>query len=189
MNKLTDYQSLQVKGVNLNPVEFVIFDLETTGLSPDRDAILEIGALVVRDDLITSETFETLVQPKRRIPFYISKINGITDRMVQHAPSIEEALPSFLEFVAGRQLVAHNASFDIGFVKANAARLGLEAPVRATCTVQLSRKAFPNESRHNLDAICTRLGIVATNRHRALDDVEVTAKAFLEFRRRLLVKA
>ncbi len=170
-------------------MEFVIFDLETTGLSPDRDAILEIGAMVVRNDELTTETFETLVQPGRNIPFYISKINGITDKMVQHAPRIEEALPKFLEFVAGRQLVAHNASFDIGFVRSHAARLGIEAPIRATCTVQLSRRAFPNESRHNLDAICTRLGLIATNRHRALADVEVTAKAFLEFRRRLLVKA
>jgi DNA polymerase III subunit epsilon len=167
-------------------VEFVIFDLETTGLSPERDAILEIGALVIRDDTITDEVFETLVQPNRRIPFYITKINGINDRMVQHAPGIATALPSFLEFVAGRQLVAHNASFDMGFIRANAVRLGLEAPIRATCTVQLSKKAFPNEARHNLDAICTRLGIQASNRHRALADVEVTAQAFLEFRRRLL---
>ncbi len=167
-------------------MEFVIFDLETTGLSSERDAILEIGALVVRDEQITEEIFETLVQPKRRIPFYITKINGITDRMVQHSPGIETVLPSFLEFVAGRQLVAHNASFDMGFLRANAARLGLEAPVRATCTVQLSKRAFPHESRHNLDAICARLGIEANNRHRALADVEMTAQAFLEFRRRLL---
>lgn len=173
----------------LRLVEFVIFDLETTGLSPDRDAILEIGALVVRDECITNEVFETLVQPRRQIPFYISKINGITDRMVQHAPPIEEALPRFLEFVAGRQLVAHNASFDIGFIRSHALRLGLEAPIRATCTVQLSRKAFPQESKHNLDAICARLGLKATNRHRALADVEVTAQAFLEFRRRLLTRA
>ena len=181
-----DQTNAQVSNCYCNVVEFVIFDLETTGLSPERDAILEIGALVVRDDLITAEVFETLVQPKRKIPFYITKINGINDRMVQNAPSIETALPSFLEFVAGRQLVAHNASFDIGFVRANAVRLGLEAPIRATCTVQLSRRAFPNESRHNLDAICTRLGITTNNRHRALADVEMTAKAFLEFRRMLL---
>jgi DNA polymerase III subunit epsilon len=170
-------------------VEFVVFDLETTGLSPERDAIVEIGALVVRDEQITSETFETLVHPRRNIPFYISKINGINDRMVQNAPTIDEALPEFLEFVAGRQLVAHNASFDIGFVRASAARLGLNAPVRATCTVQLSKRAFPQESRHNLDAICARLGLQASTRHRALADVEVTAQAFLEFRRRLLQKA
>jgi DNA polymerase III subunit epsilon len=173
---------------NLSFVEFVIFDLETTGLSPERDAIVEIGAMVVRDEQITAETFETFVHPQRSIPFYVSRIHGITDRMVQGAPRIDEALPNFLEFVAGRQLVAHNASFDMGFIRASAARLGLEAPVRATCTVQLSKRAFPSESKHNLDAICSRLGLHASNRHRALADVEVTALAFLEFRRRLLQK-
>ncbi|MFN3267382.1 MAG: PolC-type DNA polymerase III [Deinococcales bacterium] len=169
-------------------MEFVVFDLETTGLSPERDAILEIGALVVRDEQITNESFQTLVYPRRSIPFYISRINGITDRMVQGAPTIEDALPRFFEFVAGRQLVAHNAEFDIGFVRSNAARLGLNAPLRATCTVQLSRRAFPTEKNHSLDAVCARLGLVASQRHRALADVEVTAQAFLEFRRRLLFR-
>jgi DNA polymerase III subunit epsilon len=179
---------VRLYSANLVFVEFVIFDLETTGLSSERDAIVEIGAMVVRDEQMTTETFETLVHPQRSIPFYVSKIHGITDRMVQGAPSIDKALPQFLEFVAGRQLVAHNASFDMGFIRASAARLGLEAPVRATCTVQLSKRAFPSESRHNLDAICARLGLRASTRHRALADVEVTALAFLEFRRRLLQK-
>ena len=164
-------------------MEKVIFDLETTGLSPYRDAILEIGAVVVRDGAVTDERFHAMVNPGFPIPYHITRINGINDRMVADAPGIGEVLPRFLEFVGERGLVAHNASFDMGFVHAHAARLGVRAPVRALCTVELSRRVYPRERRHNLDAVCERLGLVAVDRHRALGDVELTAQAFIHFQR------
>ena len=164
-------------------MEKVIFDLETTGLSPYRDAILEIGAVVVRDGVLTDERFHAMVNPGFPIPYHITRINGINDRMVQDAPRIAEALPRFLEFVGDRGLVAHNASFDMGFIQAHAARLNLTAPVRALCTVELSRRVYPRERRHNLDAVCERLGLIVTDRHRALADVELTAQAFIQFQR------
>jgi DNA polymerase III subunit epsilon len=167
-------------------VQYVIFDLETTGLSPAKDAILEIGAMVVSNGVVTDEVFERFVQPGRSIPWFITRINGITDAMVRGADRIDQVLPEFLEFVAGRTLVAHNASFDLGFVQHNANRLGLEAPVRALCTVELSRRVFPLERSHSLDAVCDRLGFKPTTRHRALADVELTAMAFLEFQKRLV---
>ena len=159
----------------------VVFDLETTGLSPARDAILEIGAMVVEDGVLTGEVFHTLVNPGRSIPYFITKINGIRDSMVRDAPSIQTALPAFLEFLNGRQLVAHNASFDLGFIRENANRLKLSPPKHAICTVELSRQVFPRERSHNLDAVCSRLGLVPNGRHRALADVEVTAQAFVMF--------
>jgi DNA polymerase-3 subunit epsilon len=162
-------------------MEKVIFDLETTGLSPYRDAILEIGAIVVRNGVVTDERFHTMVNPGFPIPYHITRINGISDRMVRDAPGIGTALPAFLAFIGERGLVAHNASFDMGFIHAHANRLGLTAPVRALCTVELSRRVYPRERRHNLDAVSERLGLVAVNRHRALGDVELTAQAFIHF--------
>ncbi len=159
----------------------VVFDLETTGLSPTSDGILEIGALVIQDGVITGERFQRLVNPGFPIPYYITRINGINDRMVSDAPTIGRVLPEFLEFVRGANLVAHNASFDLGFLHANSRRLNLIAPVQATCTMELSRRLYPRERRHNLDAVCERLALQVSNRHRAMADVELTAQAFLRF--------
>jgi DNA polymerase III subunit epsilon len=167
----------------------VVFDLETTGLSPARDAILEIGAMVVEDGVLTGEVFHTMVNPGCNIPYFITKINGIRDSMVRDAPNIRSALPGFLEFIAGRQLVAHNASFDMGFIRENASRLNLESPKHAICTVELSRRVFPRERSHNLDAVCSRLGLVPNGRHRALADVEVTAQAFVMFQEIIAARA
>jgi DNA polymerase III subunit epsilon len=165
----------------LTTMNAVVFDLETTGLSPARDAILEIGAMVVENGVLTGEVFHTLVNPGRSIPYFITRINGIRDSMVRDAPSIQTALPGFLAFIDGRQLVAHNASFDMGFIRENARRLHLEPPEHAICTVELSKRVFPRERAHNLDAVCSRLGLVPNGRHRALADVEVTAQAFVRF--------
>lgn len=161
---------------------YVVFDLETTGLSPERDAILEIGAMRVTDGRITGETFERFVNPGVRIPYFITRINGITDRMVARAPAIGAVLPEFLDWVGDAQLVAHNAAFDMGFLHVNSRRLGLSAPLRATCTVELSRRLYPRERQHGLDAVCERLALTPNgSRHRALTDVELTARAFLHF--------
>lgn len=174
--------------------DLVVFDLETTGLSPERDAIVEIGALRLAGGGlggghgVGGERYSALVRPTtpagdpRPIPWQAQRVHGISDEMVREAPTIGEVLPSFLDFVGGAAVVAHNVSFDSGFLRANAARLGLRwAPPAELCTVQLSRRTFPRERSHNLGAVAERLGLTFApgGRHRSLGDVEVTAQAYL----------
>ena len=167
----------------------VVFDLETTGLSPERDGIVEIGALRIRDGrVVTEDPYQTLVRPQNSlgesvtIPWRAERIHGISNEMVVAAPSIAQVLPEFLEWAGDAPLVAHNIGFDSGFMRAAARHCGLRwAPQREICTVQLSRRAFPRERRHNLDSLAGRLGLSFSpqGRHRSLGDVEVTAAAYL----------
>ncbi len=169
--------------------DYVVFDLETTGLSPERDAIVEIGALKIRNGVIQEhERFETLVRPLRTdgslmpIPWQAARVHGIHDAAVRGAPDLGEVLPGFLEFVGGVAVVAHNISFDGGFMRAATRRCGLLwSPSRELCTVQLSRRAFPRERSHTLDALAQRLQLsfAAGGRHRSFGDVQVTAQAFV----------
>lgn len=181
---------------HLDPAaEYVVFDLETTGLSPERDAIVEIGAVRVRGGQVQAqELFQTLVRPTDAlgqtlsIPWYTVRVHGISDQMVRDAPILPDVLPAFLDFVGGAAVVAHNVAFDSGFIRAGAARHGLVwQPARELCTVQLSRRAFPHERTHKLDALAGRLGLEfeAGGRHRSMGDVRVTAAAFLMLQERL----
>ncbi|EYB67979.1 DNA polymerase III subunit epsilon [Deinococcus phoenicis] len=175
----------------------VVFDLETTGLSPERDAIVEIGALRVRDgQVVESEQFETLVRPVNpagellRIPWHAQRVHGISDAMVRSAPDLSQVLPEFLDFVGDAAVVAHNVGFDGGFMRAAARRHGLVwSPPTEYCTVQLSRRAFPRERAHNLDVLAQRLDLTFAPgaRHRSLGDVQVTAQAFVRLMERLKV--
>lgn len=177
----------------------VVFDLETTGLSPERDAIVEIGGLRIRDGRVEgSERFETLVRPvgargePLRIPWHAQRVHGISDEMVREAPHLADVLPRFLDFVGGSAVVAHNIGFDGGFMRAAARRHGLIwAPAAEHCTVQLSRRAFPGERAHNLDVLAGRLGLsfARGGRHRSFGDVQVTAEAFVRLMERLKVEA
>lgn len=155
---------------------FVVVDLETTGTSPDGDAITEIGAVKVRGGEILGE-FATLVDPGRAIPPQIVQITGITTAMVCTAPRIEAVLPGFLEFAAGAVLVAHNARFDIGFLKAAAARCATAWPAfQVLCTVQLARRILPRDEAPTvrLSALAELLGAQTRPTHRALDDARAT---------------
>ncbi|GAA5511353.1 DNA polymerase III PolC-type [Deinococcus carri] len=173
----------------------VVFDLETTGLSPERDAIVEIGALRVRGgQVVASERFESLVRPLNaagevlRIPWHAQRVHGISDEMVRGAPDLGRVLPDFLDFVGDSAVVAHNIGFDGGFMRAAARRHGLVwSPPAEYCTVQLSRQAFPRERTHNLDVLAQRLGLsfAPGARHRSLGDVQVTAEAFVRLTERL----
>jgi DNA polymerase III subunit epsilon len=169
--------------------EYVVFDLETTGLSPEKDAIVEIGALKIRGGVVREhERFESLVRPQRPdgsvmpIPWRVQQIHGIGDQMVARAPVMAEVLPHFLDFVGDAAVVAHNISFDGGFMRAATRRCGLLwRPASEHCTVQLSRKAFPRERAHNLDVLAQRLNLEFERggRHRSFGDVQVTAQAFV----------
>ncbi|KEF35589.1 MULTISPECIES: 3'-5' exonuclease [Deinococcus] len=175
----------------------VVFDLETTGLSPQRDAIVEIGAMRVRDGrVVEDERFETLVRPLSgdghplRIPWRAQQVHGISDAMVRDAPDLGDVLPQFLDFVGDSVVVAHNISFDTSFLRAATGRYGLRwAPPAQHCTLQLSRQAFPAERSHRLDLLAERLGLsfAPGGRHRSLGDVRVTAEAYLRLLERLRV--
>src|ERR1700759_3407351 len=124
---------------------FVVVDLETTGTSPEGDAITEIGAVRVRGGEVLGE-FATLVDPGREIPPQIVALTGITSAMVCDAPKIDAVLPMFLEFARGAVLVAHNAGFDVGFLRAAARRCDIIGPRPAVlCTVRLGRRVLSRE--------------------------------------------
>ncbi|WP_082393016.1 DEDD exonuclease domain-containing protein [Nocardia arizonensis] len=160
----------------LYDVTFVVVDLETTGTSPDRDAITEIGAVKVRGGEVLGE-FATLVDPGVPIPPAVVHVTGITTAMVAAAPRIEAVLPGFLEFAAGSVLVAHNARFDTAFLRAAAARLDTPWPAfTVLCTVKLARRVLSRD-----EAPSVRLGVLARvlgagtePTHRAFEDAKAT---------------
>ena len=163
-------------GEPLREVTFVVVDLETTGGSSLTEAITEIGAVKVRGGEVLGE-FATLVDPGRSIPPQITILTGITDSMVYDAPRIGAVLPSFLEFIRGTVLVAHNAPFDVGFLKAACARLGLPWPGPAVVdTVRLARKVLSKAEAPSvrLSALAALLGARVAPDHRALTDARAT---------------
>ena len=160
---------------------FVVFDIETTGLSKETESITEIGAVKVVDGKII-DRFSTFVNPERPIPAEITKLTGITNEMVADAPVITEILPRFLEFCQDAVLVAHNANFDTGFIRLNAERkCGIEVKNTGLDTVELSRSLLPELKKHKLDIVCEQLGVSLEGHHRAVNDAEATAEVFLKF--------
>ncbi len=157
--------------------KYTVFDIETTGFSRFNEAIIEIGAVKIVNGNKVGE-FSEFVNPKRLIPERITKLTSITDAMVMSAPSIEEVLPSFLEFSKDTILVAHNADFDIGFIKENAYRQGLDFQDISIDSLGLARMLHPEYKNHKLDTICKNLGVPAFHHHRAIDDAKATAYAF-----------
>ncbi|WP_435875581.1 DEDD exonuclease domain-containing protein [Nonomuraea jabiensis] len=168
--------TLDELGTPLSEVTFVVFDLETTGGAPSDDAITEIGAVKVRAGEVLGE-FSTLVDPGGPIPPFISVLTGITDAMVVAAPRIEAVLPSFLEFIRGATLVAHNAGFDTRFVKAACAAHGYPPPANPVVdTVDLARRVLTRDEVPNAKlATLARFFRSPTEPcHRALQDARAT---------------
>ncbi len=159
---------------------FVVFDLETTGFSPEKNKIIELGAVRVEHGEIIDH-FSTFVNPGIPIPFDITELTGIRDEMVLDAPPIDDVLPEFLRFCEGAVLVAHNADFDLSFVKMNCDRLGLPCEKTVLDTQPLSRNLLPDMKRYRLDTIAKAFHISLDNHHRAVDDAESTAQIFLRF--------
>ena len=155
---------------------YVAFDTETTGLDPERDVLVQIGAVRGRNGRrIAGESFETLVDPGRPIPRTASRIHGITDEQVAGAPSAHAALAAFHHFARGAVLVAHNAPFDLAFLRRQGAGMRFDHPVLDT--VLLSAAVFGEETHHTLDAIAARLDVSlsAADRHTAMGDAVATA--------------
>lgn len=163
-------------GTPLRDTTFVVFDLETTGTKPGPDGITEIGAVKVRGGQVLGE-FATLVNPGMPIPPQIVALTGITDAVVYDAPTIDRVLGSFLEFAAGAVLVAHNAPFDTGFMRAACAAYGYPWPKPAVvCTVRLARRVLTRQDTPSfrLSALAALFGSSTTPNHRALDDARAT---------------
>jgi DNA polymerase III epsilon subunit family exonuclease len=162
-----------VSGLPVFEREMVVVDVETTGLDPYRDEIIEFGAVLFRGDEVLDE-FQTFVRPSRPIPPFITSLTGITNAHVENAPGIGIAFSRFLVFVAGRPLIAHNAPFDMGFINAASQRLiGMQVPNPVLCSLKLSRHLLPGIS-HSLGELAGQLEIPAADRHRALGDSRTT---------------
>ena len=159
---------------------FIVFDLETTGFSPIKDKIIEIGAVKVEKGKIT-ERFSTFVNPQIPIPFKITQLTSITDTMFLDAPPIEEVLPRFLEFVGDGVLVAHNASFDVSFIEQNCRYQDIQPDFTSVDTVAMARVLLPTLSRFKLNIVAKALNISLENHHRAVDDAGATAEIFEKF--------
>ncbi len=178
VDDLTDV-AVNEKGQSLNDV-YVVFDLETTGFSPIKDKIIEIGAVKVEQGKIT-DRFSTFVNPRVPIPFQITQLTSITDQMVMDAPDIETVLPEFLEFIGDAVLVAHNASFDVGFIEQNCRYQDIVPDFTSVDTVAMARILLPTLSKFKLDVVANALHISLENHHRAVDDAEAAAEIFVRF--------
>ncbi len=160
--------------------EFVAFDLETTGLSSDNDTIIEIGAVLFADGK-EQKRFQTFVDPRRKLSPEIVNLTGITDDMLVGAPLIDEVLPQFLQFVGDRVVVAHNAKFDTGFIRAACRKQGIAYTLTAADTLSLSQHLMPQLNRYRLDMVAKALKLPNFNHHRAVDDSSICGQIMAKF--------
>ncbi|SHE27785.1 DNA polymerase-3 subunit alpha [Alkalibacter saccharofermentans DSM 14828] len=158
---------------------FVVFDLETTGLSAKNSEIIEIGAVKVNNGQIV-ETYNSFVRPKAKVPLKITEITGISDEMVRNQREIDVVMEEFLSFAEGNIMVAHNARFDISFIEAFCRKLGIEKKFTVIDTLSLARNALTDLGRFNLKSLSRYFKIDLKNHHRASDDAMATAKVFIK---------
>ena len=180
-----------VKGRTDAPINgrYIIFDLETTGLSAATERIIEIGAVKVENGKI-SESFDLFVDPEKAITPEITRLTSITNEMVAGAPKEAEALEQFFRFCDGCDiLVAHNADFDMGFLRAAIRRCGREEDPVQIDTLVMARAMYPELKKHKLDTIAERLGVTQKHHHRADDDARVLAEIFLKMVQKLVEDA
>ena len=181
---LIKLRTTNMREIPLGSLNYVIIDFETTGLNAgDGDEIIEVGAVRVENRQILPVTFHSLINPERSVPTEATRVHGISASELENAPTIREVMPDFLNFMGSSVVVAQNARFDLTFLVKNLGRMSIsrfENPVLDT--MLLSRFLYSYESRHNLDAIMSRLKIEpdADNRHRSVGDCIMTAKALVE---------
>lgn len=162
---------------------YVVFDFETTGLSSVRGGrVIEIGAVAIEGRHIVDE-FHSLVNPQVPIPWSAQRIHGISREDLEGEPEPDEVFPRFVQFLGGAVLVAHNAPFDIGFLKAELGLLGMGLNSSHFCTLKMSRKLYPQLVNHKLETVARHLlGKIPDNLqlHRALEDARLTAQVWLK---------
>ena len=160
---------------------YVVVDIETTGLSKNYHKITEIAAVLMDDGEIKKE-FQTLVNPEVRIPSFITRLTGINDEMVKDAPKIDEALPKFLNILKENILVAHNATFDYGFLNQNSLKFcNGEILNQKICTRKLASRLVPDLTSKRLSSLCNHFLISNVQAHRAMADAKATAEVFSNF--------
>jgi DNA polymerase III epsilon subunit family exonuclease len=165
--------------LSVSDITFVAFDFETTGLHPATDRIIELGAVKFRDRGVLG-TFDMLVNPGIAITDAAVNVSGITAEMLASEPAVEQALPDFMEFISGAVLVAHNAPFDMSFLRAALEVAGMEDVSNAVIDTQvLAQKAYPRLRSYSLQNLVTELGLTRGNAHRALDDALMCKDLFL----------
>lgn len=164
---------------NLKDMDIVVFDIETTGLSRFTDNITEIGAVRIHDGKIV-EVYQQLINPEMIIPSFITELTGISNEMVSKEPKIQEVMPKFLDFCKDAILSAHNAEFDIGFIKRKCWELNLEFKPVYLDTLWLARALNPDLKNHKLNTLTKKYQVKLLNHHRASDDATATAEVLLK---------
>ena len=168
--------------------EYVVFDIETTGFDPRREAIIEIGAVLIKDGMIQPQHFCTFADPKQPLNPKIVSLTGITDDMLVGAPDQESAVRAFLDFAGDRPLVAHNADFDVSFIRQAALRMGVPFAPTTVDTLSLARRLYPDLHDHKLDTVAGHLRLGGFNHHRADDDAAAAAGILLDELRLLRIR-
>ena len=164
---------------NDNHRPLVFLDIETTGATARTSRITEIGAIRVENGKVVKE-FRQLVNPEQPVPPFISRMTGIHDEMLWDAPLFQTIADELEMFLDGALFIAHNVTFDYGFIKAEFASIGRKFSMDRACTVRLSRRLHPEHRSHRLDLVIERMQVEVLNRHRAYDDAEVLWKFFQE---------
>jgi DNA polymerase III subunit epsilon len=158
-------------------LDLTFLDLETTGLSPYHERIIEVGAIRVKNGK-TIQTYNTLVDPQQKIKYYITQITGISQKDILGKPIFHEISDELLEIIGDSIVVAHNARFDYGFLKTELLRDGHNLKNQFCCSMVMSRQLYPEHRRHNLDSIIERFELDCAHRHRALDDAMLVHEFF-----------
>ena len=183
---LTNEKRRTNKGMSLLtfPDSYVIIDIETTGLDPVYDEIIEITALKVSQDKII-DTFSTLIKPINPIDAFITELTGITNEMVANAPTITDVLPKFLVFTNHEILIGHNINFDINFLYDNLIKAGYEKGLSNNFvdTLRLGRRILKNLKHHRLKDLATYYNIDTTGAHRSTKDCEITYQVYLHLKK------
>ena len=170
------------------PSNYVLFDIETTGLDPEYDEIIEIGAIKVDNNKVMNE-FHSLIKPDNEIDEFITNLTGITNEMVENAPNIEEVLPNFINFIGDEILIGHNVNFDINFVYDKTVNLGLGiVKNNYVDTMRLSRILLPELPHHRLKDLAEYYKIDTKGNHRASKDVQITNEVYLKLYDEMLNK-
>ncbi len=172
--RLTAWEAEQTR---LSDLEYVVVDVETTGLVAGRHRLIEVAGIRVRAGMQV-ETFQELINPCQRLPRFISAFTGITQEMVNTAPSADEVLPSFFSFLDDAPIVGHNVGFDLSFLGYEAVRLGYPLSTDGLDTIRLARRLIPGIRQLKLDTLARQVGVMVRDRHRALGDAQITLEVF-----------
>ena len=159
----------------------IVFDIETTGIDPINNKIIEIGALKIKDGEI-SDVFHELIDPEIDIPYFITNITGITNKMVENKSKIKEVLERFIDFCDSEYIMGHNILFDYKFIKINASKYNMKFEKQGYDTLPMARKLLKHLPSKKLTALCEHYNIIHERAHRADDDAKVTYELFLKLK-------